>query len=147
MKLTACSLLLAASSALAAPALTLTARGGALTLTDFTARASAQSRTSAISFTLEDAANYPDDTPTDCQLIWGPNGGLPNENACGNDQYLVRFANGQPSISGFTLEFERVSGPVAQQGSVTVEESDEYTCAYSQGVETCTHSVPIFVPV
>ncbi|KAL3484908.1 hypothetical protein BJX62DRAFT_47813 [Aspergillus germanicus] len=145
MKFTACSLLLAASSALAAPALT--ARGGSLTLTDFTARASAQSRTSTISFTLEDAVNYPGDTPTNCQLIWGPNGGLPIENACENDQYLVRFANGQPSISGFTLEFERVSGPVAQQGSVTIDESDEYTCAYSQGVETCTHSVPIVVPV
>ncbi|KAL3464480.1 hypothetical protein BJX64DRAFT_286290 [Aspergillus heterothallicus] len=145
MKFTALSLLLAASSAVASP--TLAAREGSLTLTDFTGRASSQSRTSTISFILEDAVNYPGDTPTNCQLIWGPNGGLPNENACGNGQYLVRFANGQPGISDFTLEFERVSGPVAQQGTVTITEGDEYTCSYSQGVQTCTNSIPILVAV
>ncbi|KAL2835480.1 hypothetical protein BJY01DRAFT_252605 [Aspergillus pseudoustus] len=145
MKLTVFSVLLAASSAVASP--TLAAREGSLTLTDFTARASSQSRTSTISFTLEDAVNYPDDTPTNCQLIWGPNGGLPREDACDNGQYLVRFANGQPGISDFTLEFERVSGSVPQQGTVTVTEDDEYTCAYSQGVETCTNSAPIVVSV
>ncbi|KAL2807790.1 hypothetical protein BJX63DRAFT_411174 [Aspergillus granulosus] len=144
MKSAALSLFLAASSAIAAPSLA--AREGFLTLTDFTARASSQSRTSTISFILADLVNYPDDTPTSCRLIWGPNG-PPNENVCDNGQYLVRFADGQPGISSFTLEFKRVSGPVAQQGTVTISEGDEYTCSYSQGVETCTHSVPIVVPV
>ncbi|KAL4863439.1 hypothetical protein BDV12DRAFT_177510 [Aspergillus spectabilis] len=68
MKFTVFSLLLAASSAVAIP--TLTVREGFLVLTELTARASSQSRTSSISFTLEDAVNYPDDTPTNCELIW-----------------------------------------------------------------------------
>lgn len=62
------SLLLAASPALAAPSLA--TRSGNIVITDLAARASSQSRTSTINFSLDDPDNNPTDTPTKCEIVW-----------------------------------------------------------------------------
>lgn len=68
MKSSALALLLAASSALAAPAAA-AKRTRALKITDFWANASWASQMSNLHFVLTDP-NYPDDTPVDCNVIW-----------------------------------------------------------------------------
>jgi hypothetical protein len=65
MKFTAASLLLAASSALASP---IVERDSSIQVSDFWARAGVGS-SATMHFVVTDA-NYPDDTPTDCNLIW-----------------------------------------------------------------------------
>jgi hypothetical protein len=65
MKYTIASVLLAASSTFAAPAST-KREATSLQITDFKANVGLDA---TMHFVLTDA-NYPDDTPTDCNLIW-----------------------------------------------------------------------------
>jgi hypothetical protein len=65
MKFTVFSLLLSASAALAAPVVE---RDSSIQISDFWARARAAS-SATMHFVVTDP-NYPDDTPTDCNLIW-----------------------------------------------------------------------------
>lgn len=58
---------LAASSALAAPANV--TRSNSIQIGDLWARATPISPGATMHFTVTDP-NYPDDTPTDCNLIW-----------------------------------------------------------------------------
>ncbi|KAI9934860.1 hypothetical protein ASPWEDRAFT_44386 [Aspergillus wentii DTO 134E9] len=115
MKLTIASLLLAASSALAAPTNTTT---NYLQISDFRARASTVGAT--MHFVVTDK-NYPDDTPTDCNLIWSY-GSKPKESArCNNSQYYISFPNGPVDFNRFTLGLERVSGPIPEKGQVLLD--------------------------
>jgi hypothetical protein len=66
MKFTIASVLLAGSSALAAPTVT---RSNSIQISDFWARGGPISPGASMHFVVTDA-NYPDDTPTDCNLIW-----------------------------------------------------------------------------
>ncbi|KAL5357155.1 hypothetical protein BJX96DRAFT_172275 [Aspergillus floccosus] len=123
MKTTAMSLLLA-SSALAAPTNnnTTTTSSASLQITDMWATTSVRGNTANMHFVLTDP-NYPADTPTDCNLIW-PYGSNPDANArCNNGQYYVRFPNGARDIGFFTLELERVSGPIPVKGQVLLSDN------------------------
>jgi hypothetical protein len=66
MKFTTASLLLAATSVLAAP--TNSKRENTISISEF--RASATTFSSASMHFVVTDPNYPDDTPTDCNLIW-----------------------------------------------------------------------------
>ncbi|KAJ5128028.1 hypothetical protein N7448_008807 [Penicillium atrosanguineum] len=115
MKWTITSILLAASSTLAAP--TNVARSNSIQISDFSARAASPASTASMHFVVTDA-NYPDDTPTDCNLIWTYEQ-LPKSNArCNNGEYYIRFPQGAPDFNRFTLELERVSGPIPEQGQI-----------------------------
>lgn len=65
MKFTIASVLLAASSAFAAPA-PAKRQATSLQITDFNANVGLDA---TMHFVVTDV-NYPDDTPTDCNLIW-----------------------------------------------------------------------------
>ena len=65
MKITVVSPLLVASAAIAVPIIE---RNSSIQISDFWARASAGS-SATMHFIVTDP-NYPDDTPTDCNLIW-----------------------------------------------------------------------------
>jgi hypothetical protein len=67
MKLTTVSILVAASSALAVP--TNVKRDSYIQISDFWARAAAASPGASMHFVVTDP-NYPEDTPTECNLIW-----------------------------------------------------------------------------
>lgn len=67
MKFTLTYILLAASSTFAAP--TNVARSNSIQISDFWARAGPISPGASMHFIVTDP-NYPDDTPTDCNLIW-----------------------------------------------------------------------------
>lgn len=67
MKLTIASILLAASSVIASP--THAKRASSIQISDFIANASPISPGAYMHFVATDP-NYPDDTPTDCNLIW-----------------------------------------------------------------------------
>lgn len=69
MKFTIAALFLAASSALAAPANNNLKRDNVIQISDLWARATPSSPGATMHFVVTDA-NYPDDTPTDCNLIW-----------------------------------------------------------------------------
>ncbi|RJE22440.1 hypothetical protein PHISCL_05217 [Aspergillus sclerotialis] len=110
MKLTIASLILAATSVFAAPSGV--KRDSSIQISDFRATSGA-----SMHFVVTDS-NYPDDTPTDCNLIW-QYGESPNKNArCNNSQYYIRFPNGPIDLNRFTLELERVSGDVPEKGQV-----------------------------
>jgi hypothetical protein len=66
MKFIAASLFLTASSVFAAPANS--KRENSISISDF--RASATTYSSATMHFVVIDPNYPDDTPTDCNLIW-----------------------------------------------------------------------------
>ncbi|KAJ6133810.1 hypothetical protein N7523_000132 [Penicillium sp. IBT 18751x] len=115
MKFTLASILLAASSTFAAP--TNVARSNSIQISDFWARAGPLSPGAYMHFTVTDP-NYPDDTPTDCNLIW-TYGWLPETNArCNNGEYYIKFPQGAPDFNRFTLELERVSGSIPEDGHV-----------------------------
>jgi hypothetical protein len=67
MKFTTASVLLAASSALAVP--TNMKRDSYIQISDFWAKAAPSSPGAFMHFVVTDP-NYPEDTPTDCNLIW-----------------------------------------------------------------------------
>ncbi|KAJ5152680.1 uncharacterized protein N7482_009158 [Penicillium canariense] len=115
MKFTAiASVLLAASSAFAAPSNA--KRSTSLQITDFQASA-ADPDSASMHFVLTDP-NYPDDTPTDCNLIWSY-GSLPKEGArCNNGEYYIKFPQGAPDFNLFTLELQRVSGSIPEDGQI-----------------------------
>ncbi|EAW19915.1 uncharacterized protein NFIA_095350 [Aspergillus fischeri NRRL 181] len=115
MKLTTVSILAAASSALAVP--TNIKRDSYIQISDFWARAGPTSPGASMHFVVTDP-NYPEDTPTDCNLIW-TYGHLPKTNArCNNGEYYIKFPNGAPEFNWFTLELQRVSGSIAEDGHV-----------------------------
>ncbi|KAJ5549708.1 hypothetical protein N7535_002355 [Penicillium sp. DV-2018c] len=112
MKFTAASIFLAAIPALASP---IAERANTIQVSDFWARAGAGSSAS-MHFVVTDP-NYPDDTPTECNLLWSY-GSSPKQNArCNNGEYYIRFPDGPVNYDKFTLELERVSGPIAEKGS------------------------------
>jgi len=46
-------------------------------------------------------------------------GELPKENArCNNGEYYIKFPQGPPDFNRFTLELERVSGSIPEDGQV-----------------------------
>ncbi|CAG7930652.1 unnamed protein product [Penicillium olsonii] len=111
MKFIIASVLLAAS-ALAAPANV--QRSNTLQISDF--RASNSIINSASMHFVVTDANYPDDTPTECNLLW-TYGNSPEQRArCNNNQYYIRFPDGPVDYNLFTLELERVSGPISEKG-------------------------------
>lgn len=67
MKSIIATIILAATSALAAP--TERKRSTTLQITDFFANAASPGDSAFMHFILTDA-NYPNDTPTECNLIW-----------------------------------------------------------------------------
>jgi hypothetical protein len=67
MKLTTASILLAASSALAVP--TNIKHDSYIQISDLWAKAGPSSPGAFMHFVVTDP-NYPEDTPTDCNLIW-----------------------------------------------------------------------------
>ncbi|KAE8371402.1 hypothetical protein BDV26DRAFT_286819 [Aspergillus bertholletiae] len=118
MKFTTLSLLLVTGTALASPA---NVRSEPLKISDLTANAS-KDGTANIHFSLTDP-NYPDDTPTDCNTIWSWNS-VPNENArCLGSNYYLRFPDGINQFSKFTIELERVSGPIKEKVQASFSES------------------------
>ncbi|KAF5862706.1 hypothetical protein ETB97_011248 [Aspergillus alliaceus] len=117
MKFTVFSLLLAADSVLAAPSNV--ARSGSLRISEAQANTS-KIGDSTMHFVVTDA-NYPDDTPTDCNLIWASNGSPKQSARCNNSQYYIRFPNGGQDIGSFTLELERVSGPIPEKGQAVLD--------------------------
>ncbi|KAJ5301546.1 hypothetical protein N7508_006409 [Penicillium antarcticum] len=124
MKFTIASLLLAASSVFAAPANA--KRENSISISDF--RASATTYSSATMHFMVIDPNYPDDTPTDCNLIWSY-GSSPKQSArCNNGQYYIRFPDGAVDFHGFTLELERVDGPIAEKGQALLKSGTEWTC-------------------
>ncbi|KAJ6022719.1 hypothetical protein N7499_008034 [Penicillium canescens] len=124
MKFIAASLLLAASSVFAAPANS--KRENSISISDF--RASATTYSSATMHFVVIDPNYPDDTPTDCNLIWSY-GASPKQSArCNNGQYYIKFPDGAINFHSFTLELERVSGPIAEKGQVSLESGTKWTC-------------------
>ncbi|KKK19661.1 hypothetical protein ARAM_001648 [Aspergillus rambellii] len=109
MKFTIVSILLAAAYTLATPVNT--KRDNFLQITELHARASLSA---TMHFVVTDP-NYPDDTPTECNLIWRN----PKLDArCNNGEYYIRFPMGPPDFNLFTLELERVSGPIAEEGRI-----------------------------
>ncbi|CAG8128433.1 unnamed protein product [Penicillium salamii] len=113
MKFTIASILLA-TSALAAPANV--ERSNTIQISDFNAIAS-KINSASMHFVVTDA-NYPDDTPTDCNILW-TYGSSPKQSArCNNSQYYIRFPDGPVDFNLFTLELERVSGPIPEKGQV-----------------------------
>ncbi|GIC92444.1 uncharacterized protein Aud_008910 [Aspergillus udagawae] len=115
MKLTTASILLAASSALAVP--TNIKRDSYIQISDLWAKAGPSSPGAFMHFVVTDP-NYPEDTPTDCNLIW-TYGDLPKSNArCNNGEYYIKFPNGAPDFNWFTLELQRVSGSIPEDGHV-----------------------------
>ncbi|KNG80802.1 hypothetical protein ANOM_010925 [Aspergillus nomiae NRRL 13137] len=118
MKFTTFSLLLAASTALASPA---NVRNESLKISEFTANASKDGMAN-LHFSLTDP-NYPDDTPTDCNVIWSWNA-VPDENArCLGGNYYIRFPDGINQFSQWTIELERVSGPIKEIGQASFSDS------------------------
>ncbi|KAK2765401.1 hypothetical protein FQN54_008247 [Arachnomyces sp. PD_36] len=115
MKSTIATFLLAASSAFAAPA-DVKRQNHSIQITDFWAQSS-NIASAYMHFVVTDS-NYPDDTPTDCNLIW-TYGSTPKESArCNNSQYYIKFPQGPVDFNLFTLGLERVSGPIAEEGQI-----------------------------
>ncbi|KAJ5578122.1 uncharacterized protein N7459_007086 [Penicillium hispanicum] len=115
MKFTTTSILLAASSAIASP--TMAKRAGPIQISDFNAIAGPVSPGATMHFVVTDP-NYPEDTPTDCNLIW-TYGHLPKQNArCNNAEYYIKFPQGAPDFNLFTLELQRVNGSIPEDGQV-----------------------------
>ncbi|KAJ5186048.1 hypothetical protein N7491_006081 [Penicillium cf. griseofulvum] len=145
MKFPVVFLLLAASAALAVP---IVERDSSIQISDFWARASAGS-SATMHFVATDP-NYPDDTPTDCNLIW-TYGSSPKETArCNNCQYFIHFPNGAVDFNQFTLGLERVSGPIAENGQVLLSSGTEWSCVDNpeSGVQlSCTYNGPLSIPV
>ncbi|KAJ5799104.1 uncharacterized protein N7518_001172 [Penicillium psychrosexuale] len=122
MKITVVSLLLVAG----AVAFPIIERDSSIQISDFWARASAGS-SATMHFIVTDP-NYPDDTPTDCNLIWSY-GSSPKENArCNNSQYYIHFPDGAVDFNLFTLGLERVSGPITENGHVLLSSGTQWSC-------------------
>ncbi|KAE8141608.1 hypothetical protein BDV38DRAFT_268395 [Aspergillus pseudotamarii] len=118
MKFTAISLLLAASTALASPA---NIRSESLKISGLTANAS-KLGDSNIRFTLTDP-NYPDDTPTNCTVMWSTNSIPPSNARCNGNNYYIRLSGGVKEFDKFTIELERVSGPIKEIGQASFSET------------------------
>ncbi|KAE8414453.1 hypothetical protein BDV36DRAFT_286156 [Aspergillus pseudocaelatus] len=118
MKFTAISLLLAASTALASPA---NIRSESLKISSLTANSS-KLGDSNIQFTLTDP-NYPDDTPTDCTVMWSTNSNPPSNSRCNGNNYYIRLLGGVEKFDKFTIELERVSGPIKEIGQASFSET------------------------
>ncbi|KAJ5691891.1 hypothetical protein N7462_001314 [Penicillium macrosclerotiorum] len=117
MKLTIISILLAATSASAAPAMT--KRSNSLQITDLEARA-AGGNSATLSFVLTDPV-YPGDTPTDCNMHW-TYGSSPNQSArCNNGEYYIKFPQGVDDFNRFTLELIRVNGSIPEDGQALLD--------------------------
>ncbi|KAJ5378072.1 uncharacterized protein N7496_005481 [Penicillium cataractarum] len=115
MKFTIPTIILAASSAFAAPAEV--KRSTQFQVTDFWAIASYPTSSASMHFVLTDP-NYPDDTPTDCNLLW-TYGNSPKQSArCNNGEYYIKFPQGAPDFNLFTLELERVNGTIAEDRQI-----------------------------
>jgi hypothetical protein len=53
-----------------------------------------------------------------------PYGSNPDQNSrCNNGEYYIRFPNGARDIGYFTLELERVSGPVTVKGQALLSDN------------------------
>ncbi|KAJ5632045.1 hypothetical protein N7490_008384 [Penicillium lividum] len=112
MKLTIASAIIAASSALAVPT---SKRNGFLAITEFTAVAGPSDPGASMHFVVTDP-KYPNDTPTDCNLIWDY-GQLPKQTArCNDGEYYIKFPQGAPNFNLFTLELQRVNGSIPEDG-------------------------------
>ncbi|KAJ5186706.1 hypothetical protein N7449_011470 [Penicillium cf. viridicatum] len=123
MNFTIVSLLLAASAALAVP---IVERDSSIQISDFWVRASPGSF-ATMHFVATDPS-YPNDTPTDCNLIW-TYGSSPKESArCNNSQYYIHFPDGAVDFNQFTLGLERVSGPIAENGHVLLSSGTQWSC-------------------
>ncbi|KAJ5827819.1 hypothetical protein N7447_004582 [Penicillium robsamsonii] len=138
------SLLLAASAALAVP---IVERDSSIQISDFWARASVVSAT--MHFVVTDP-NYPEDTPTDCNLMW-TYGSSPEKRArCNNSQYFIHFPDGAVDFNQFTLGLERVSGPIAENGQVSLSSGTEWSCVDNpeSGVQlSCSYDGVLNMPV
>ncbi|CAG8885708.1 unnamed protein product [Penicillium egyptiacum] len=145
MKFTVFCHLLAAGAALAVP---IVERDNSIQISDFWARASAGS-SATMHFVATDL-NYPDDTPTDCNLIWSY-GSSPKESArCDNSQYYIRFPDGAVDFNWFTLELLRVSGPIAENGHVLLSSGTQWSCVDNpeSGVHlSCSYDGVLSMPV
>ncbi|PLB47500.1 hypothetical protein P170DRAFT_193637 [Aspergillus steynii IBT 23096] len=151
MKFSALALLLAAGSAIAAPT-TAAKRASALKITDFWANASRASGTTNMHMVLTDP-NYPDDTPTDCNVIWGF-GKSPDENArCIGGNYYIRFPDGGADISQWSIELERVDGPIPVKARFALNdevEGSKWKCGPTENpgvTERCNYEGVLEVPV
>ncbi|KAJ5098270.1 hypothetical protein N7532_005271 [Penicillium argentinense] len=121
MNLTITSILLAASLAIAAPSTT-KRESHSLQITDFNASGSKGGAGASMHFVVTDA-NYPDDTPTDCNLLW-IYGESPNGRArCNNGKYKINFPDGVKDLHKFTLELVRQPEPIGERGQVVLDSS------------------------
>lgn len=167
--------LVAVSSALAAPT-TAAKRSSALKITDFWANASRASGTTNMHLVLTDP-NYPDDTPTDCNVIWFvPSlallisrecrskdtdersirrsfGNSPDANArCLGGNYYIRFPDGGQDISQWSIELERVEGPIPVKGTVVLNDETEgskWKCGPTENpgvTERCNYEGVLEIP-
>ncbi|PGH16165.1 hypothetical protein AJ79_01932 [Helicocarpus griseus UAMH5409] len=118
MKYSIYALLLAATSAIAAPSPA--KRDGGFRLINLRAR---RSLDHTMSFTLIDTTTV-SKIPWDCNLIW-PQNSAPDQNAaCGpNGDYLVQFPDGFTDIGHFTMAIERTgASPIG--GRAYLDEND-----------------------
>ncbi|KAJ5273777.1 hypothetical protein N7478_008902 [Penicillium angulare] len=146
MKFLMASALLAASSTLAAPTTANLKRDNFISITDFYANAGPNSPGAFMHFVVTDP-NYPNDTPTECNLIWyvpyvsklkplyfdlnkeekinniilyyRTYGQSPNQNArCNDSEYYIKFPQGPVDFNLFTLQLERVNGSIPENGQI-----------------------------
>ncbi|KAJ5734022.1 hypothetical protein N7493_002808 [Penicillium malachiteum] len=117
MKFIIASVLLAASSAFAVPH---AKRDSYISITDLIGRDSITD--GSIGFTLTDP-NYPDDTPTDCYTFWVNGDGPDGSARCDNAEYYMKFPGWDDNFNLFTLEVQRVSGSIPENGSVVLDSS------------------------
>ncbi|KAJ5599779.1 hypothetical protein N7450_000846 [Penicillium hetheringtonii] len=67
-------------------------------------------------------ANFPDDTPTECNLIWSY-GSSPKQGArCNNSYYNIGFPEGVKDLHKFKLSLVRdPESPITERGQVSVD--------------------------
>ncbi|KAJ5494812.1 hypothetical protein N7463_010899 [Penicillium fimorum] len=138
------SLLLAASAALAVP---IVERDSSIQISDFWARASVVS--AMMHFVVTDP-NYPEDTPTDCNLMWTYGSSPETRARCNNSQYFIHFPDGAVDFNQFTLGLERVSGSIAENGQVSLNSGTEWSCVDNpeSGVKlSCSYDGVLSMPV
>ncbi|KAK2749967.1 hypothetical protein FQN55_002685 [Onygenales sp. PD_40] len=128
MKLSIYATILAATSALAAPAPT--KRSGGFSISSLHAR---KALDNTLSFTLLDTNIPSGPLSTECNLIWPANSAPDADAACGPDSgYKIRFPDGFQGLAKFTLAVERVNvEPIGGRAYLDENAADgKWRCVY-----------------
>ncbi|KAJ5224988.1 hypothetical protein N7468_006213 [Penicillium chermesinum] len=118
MKLSLSPIMLAISVALAAPANF--KRANTLEITNLYANTASVGDSAYIDFFLKDA-QYPRDTPTECNVIWQYGEQPPLNARCQNGAYYIKFPEGPVNFDHFTLALQRVNGTIPEKGQAVLD--------------------------